>query len=113
MNFAVLTVVVRSPADDLAELALMAGRLELPLLLSLADLYFGAPGLGRWPFAVSPGRARRRTRARQPGGDRRHPSCGAGRGIGATAGLGIVANAALPGVFRLALPAPVARRIER
>jgi len=52
--FAALTVAIRldAPARLADELALMAGRVELPLLLSLVLLYLGAPGLSALPVAA-------------------------------------------------------------
>ena len=55
--FAALTVAIRldAPARLADELALMAGRVELPLLLSLVLLYLGAPGLSALPVAAGRG----------------------------------------------------------
>ena len=52
--FAALTVAMRldAPGRLVEELALMAGRVELPLLLSLLLLYLGAPWLGGLPVAA-------------------------------------------------------------
>ena len=52
--FAALTVAMRldAPGRLVEELALMAGRVELPLLLSLLLLYLGAPWLGALPVAA-------------------------------------------------------------
>lgn len=54
---AVLTVAIRLDEPDrlVEELALMAGRVELPLLLSLVLLYLGAPWLVRLPVAIGRG----------------------------------------------------------
>lgn len=54
---AVLTVAIRLDEPDrlVEELALMAGRVELPLLLSLVLLYLGAPWLGVLPVAIGRG----------------------------------------------------------
>lgn len=55
--FAALTVAIRldAPARLADELALMAGRVELPLLLSLVLLYLGAPWLRALPVAAGRG----------------------------------------------------------
>ena len=55
--FAALTVAIRleEPGRLVEELALMAGRVELPLLLCVVLLYLGAPGLGALPVAAGRG----------------------------------------------------------
>ena len=55
--FAALTVAIRleEPGRLVEELALMAGRGELPLLLCVVLLYLGAPGLGALPVAAGRG----------------------------------------------------------